>query len=53
LYPMDTLAAKQRFGKEAAEKDILVFFEHDPSVVAGYLRESGGKRTVEAVAGGW
>jgi methylmalonyl-CoA epimerase len=53
LYPMDTLAAKQRFGKEAAAKDILVFFEHDPSVVAGYLRESGGKRTVEAVAGGW
>jgi glyoxylase-like metal-dependent hydrolase (beta-lactamase superfamily II) len=52
LYPMDTLAAKQRFGKEAEEKDILVFFEHDPSVAAGYLRESGGKRTVEAAAGG-
>jgi glyoxylase-like metal-dependent hydrolase (beta-lactamase superfamily II) len=51
LYPMDTLAAKQRFGKEAMEKDILVFFEHDPSVAAGYIREAGGKRTVEVEAG--
>lgn len=52
LYPMDTLAAKQRFGTEAVEKDILVFFEHDPSVAAGYLRESGRKRSVEVAVGG-
>jgi len=51
LYPMDTLAAKQRFGLEAVQRDILVFFAHDPSVAAGYLREAGGKRTVEAAAG--
>lgn len=46
LYPMDTLAAKQQFVKEAMEKDILVFFEHDPVVAAGYIREENGKRRV-------
>ena len=46
LYPMDTLAAKQRFGKEALENDVLVFFEHDPLVAAGRLREENGRRTV-------
>jgi methylmalonyl-CoA epimerase len=51
LYPMDTLAAKQRFGKEAIERNILVFFEHDPLMAAGYLREEGGKRRVESVDG--
>ena len=46
LYPMDTLAAKRAFVKEAVEKDILVFFEHDPAVAAGYIREEQGKRRV-------
>jgi glyoxylase-like metal-dependent hydrolase (beta-lactamase superfamily II) len=50
LYPMDTLAAKQQFVKEAVEKETLVFFEHDPVVAAGYIREENGKRIV--VAGG-
>jgi uncharacterized radical SAM superfamily Fe-S cluster-containing enzyme len=46
LYPMDTLGAKQRFVEEAVEKDILVFFEHDPAVAAGYIQEQDGKRRV-------
>jgi glyoxylase-like metal-dependent hydrolase (beta-lactamase superfamily II) len=46
LLPLETLAAKQRFIKEAIEKDIRVFFEHDPVVVAGYLREENGKRAL-------
>jgi glyoxylase-like metal-dependent hydrolase (beta-lactamase superfamily II) len=46
LYPMDTLASKKAFYKEAVEKDILVFFEHDPVVAAGYIREEQGKRRV-------
>jgi methylmalonyl-CoA epimerase len=46
LYPMDTLAAKRTFAKEAVEQEILVFFEHDPSVAAGYIREDNGKRVV-------
>jgi glyoxylase-like metal-dependent hydrolase (beta-lactamase superfamily II) len=47
LYPMDTLAAKQELAKEAAAKETLVFFEHDPVVAAGYLREPNGKRVVQ------
>jgi methylmalonyl-CoA epimerase len=47
LYPVDTLAFKRAFSREAIEREYLVFFEHDPSMAAGYLRESGGRRTVE------
>src|SRR5262245_23001854 len=47
LYPMDTLAFKRAFAKEAIERDYLLFFEHDPSMAAGYLREKDGKRFVE------
>jgi methylmalonyl-CoA epimerase len=46
LYPMDTLASKKAFYKQAVEKNILVFFEHDPVVAAGYIREEQGKRRV-------
>jgi glyoxylase-like metal-dependent hydrolase (beta-lactamase superfamily II) len=51
LYPVDTLAAKQRFVHEAMERDLLVFFEHDPAVAAGYIREQDGKRHVAPVSG--
>jgi methylmalonyl-CoA epimerase len=44
LYPMDTLAAKKAFLAEAIERNMLVFFEHDPAVPAGYIREEHGKR---------
>jgi glyoxylase-like metal-dependent hydrolase (beta-lactamase superfamily II) len=47
LYPMDTLAAKTQFVKEAIEKETLVFFYHDPVITAGYIREQNGKRTVQ------
>jgi methylmalonyl-CoA epimerase len=46
LYPLDTLAAKRGFVKEATERDMLVFFEHDPSIAAGYIRDEHGKRRV-------
>ena len=46
LYPVDTLAAKQQFVKEAIERDLLVFFEHDPTIAAGYIREQNGKRHI-------
>ncbi len=49
LYPMDTLAFKRGFAREAIERDYLLFFEHDPSMAAGYLREKDGKRFVERV----
>ena len=46
LYPMDTLAAKKAFLKEAVEREMLVLFEHDPSIAAGYIREQNGRRLV-------
>lgn len=47
LYPMDTLAFKTAFSREAIEREYLIFFEHDPSLAAGIMRVSGGKRSVE------
>lgn len=51
LYPMDTLAAKQRFVPEAVDRETLVIFEHDPAVTAGYLRRRGADIVVEPVEG--
>lgn len=49
LYPMDTLAFKTAFAREAIEREYLIFFEHDPSLAAGVIREEDGKRHVERV----
>jgi methylmalonyl-CoA epimerase len=49
LYPMDTLAFKRAFAREAIQRNYLLFFEHDPSIAAGYIREKDGKRIVERV----
>ena len=49
LYPMDTLGFKRGFAREAVEGEYLVFFEHDPSVAAGYFRERDGTRSIERV----
>jgi len=49
LHPMDTLAFKRAFAQEAIDREYLLCFEHEPSLAAGYLRESGGKRVVERV----
>jgi glyoxylase-like metal-dependent hydrolase (beta-lactamase superfamily II) len=51
LYPMDTLAFKSAFIREAIDREYLIFFEHDPDVSAGIIREANGRRHVEAVAG--
>ena len=50
LYPMDTLAFKRRFVREAIEREYLIFFEHDPEVAAGYIRAENGRKRVERVA---
>jgi methylmalonyl-CoA epimerase len=47
LFPMETLAFKKRFIREAIEREYLIFFEHDPVVAAGYIREKDGRRYVE------
>ena len=49
LHPMDTLAFKRAFAREAVEREYLLFFEHEPAMAAGYLREKSGKRFVERV----
>jgi methylmalonyl-CoA epimerase len=49
LFPMETLAFKKRFIREAIEREYLVFFEHDPHIAAGYIRERDTKRFVEQV----
>lgn len=50
LYPMETLAFKRAFVREAIEREYLIFFEHDPKVPAGYIREKDGKKYVEPLA---
>jgi methylmalonyl-CoA epimerase len=49
LYPLDTFTGKQVFIPEAIAREYLIFFEHDPDVAAGYIREKDGKRVVEVV----
>ena len=49
LFPMETLAFKKRFMREAIDREYLIFFEHDPLVAAGYIREKDGRRYVEQV----
>lgn len=51
LFPMETLAFKKRFIREAIDREYLIFFEHDPLIPAGYIRERDGKRYVEPVHG--
>ena len=50
LFPMDTLAFKKRFIREAIDREYLILFEHDPRIAAGYIREkANGQRYVEQV----
>jgi glyoxylase-like metal-dependent hydrolase (beta-lactamase superfamily II) len=49
LYPMDTLAFKRTFVREAIDREYLIFFEHDPDITAGYIREENGRKRVEGV----
>jgi methylmalonyl-CoA epimerase len=50
LFPMDTLAFKRRFIREAIDREYLILFEHDPVVSAGRIRENAkGQRYVEQV----
>jgi glyoxylase-like metal-dependent hydrolase (beta-lactamase superfamily II) len=49
LYPMETLAFKRTFVREAIDHEYLVFFEHDPIIAAGYIREKDRRKYVEPV----
>ena len=49
LYPMDTLMYKKQFIREAIEREYVIFFEHDPAIPAGIIREQNGRKFVEPV----
>jgi methylmalonyl-CoA epimerase len=49
LFPMETLAFKKQFIRDAIDREYLIVFEHDPLVAAGYIRENDGRRFVEQV----
>lgn len=49
LFPLDSLNFKKKLIREAIDREYLIFFEHDPHVAAGYIREQDGKRYVEPV----
>ena len=45
LYPMDTLAFKRAFVREAIEREYLIFFEHDPAIAAATSAKQDGRST--------
>jgi glyoxylase-like metal-dependent hydrolase (beta-lactamase superfamily II) len=49
LYPMDTLAYKREFLAEAIAGEYVIFFEHDPVVSAGVIREEAGRMRVDPI----
>jgi len=49
LYPMDTLAYKKRFIAEAVRGEYAIFFEHDPAIAAGVLRDTNGRLRVDPI----
>jgi glyoxylase-like metal-dependent hydrolase (beta-lactamase superfamily II) len=49
LYPMETLAAKKQLLAEALPGEYVIFFEHDPEIAAGIIRQDGRRFVVEPV----
>ena len=49
LYPLDTLEYKRTFLREAIEAEYVIFFEHDPRIPAGIIREDAGRLHVQSV----
>ncbi len=47
LYPVDSLTTKKALLKQVCDREALLFFEHDPAMAAGHVRESDGRRTLE------
>jgi glyoxylase-like metal-dependent hydrolase (beta-lactamase superfamily II) len=49
LFPLETLAAKRALLDEAAAREALILFEHDPEVVAGRVCWRDGRWVVDPV----
>ena len=50
LYPMETLEFKRAFLREAIDREYIIFFEHDPAITAGYIREKDRRVFVEPIS---
>jgi len=49
LYPLDTVAFKERFLPQAIDEEWTVVFEHDPAVGAARIRRDGDRLALEEV----
>ncbi len=50
LYPVEVLEHKKRLVPQAVRENWAAVFYHDPKIPLGYLRESGGKLSVEKIS---
>jgi glyoxylase-like metal-dependent hydrolase (beta-lactamase superfamily II) len=50
LYPMETLEFKRAFVRDAIEREYIIFFEHDPKIAAGIIRQKDRRPCVEPIA---
>jgi hypothetical protein len=41
------MAFERRVLRDATDREYLIFFEHDPNIAAGYIREANNRRYVE------
>ena len=49
LFPVDSFDFKRSFLRDAIDREHLIFFDHDPAISAGYIREKDGARFVQKV----
>ncbi len=49
VEPLETMETKRAIQQWAVEEEVLLIFEHDPRITAGYLRRNGDRLEVEAV----
>jgi hypothetical protein len=47
---METLEFKRAFVREAIEREYIVFFEHDPAIAAGIIRQKDRRLFVEPIS---
>jgi len=50
VEPLETIETKRRIQQWVLEEEVLLIFEHDPRITAGYLRRHGDRLEVEPVS---
>jgi glyoxylase-like metal-dependent hydrolase (beta-lactamase superfamily II) len=51
LYPLEQMAYKKQFVEDAVQNEYVIFFEHDPELPAGIIRDDRGRKRIEPIAG--